>query len=118
MEPKEANGLEFDHDVSEAHGDVLELAHRHSLGARPGTVRVLAFWNHARMGVYRDALAASPTSPDVTATRAPGREKYGFGLTSSRRSRRTWALSYAPAGTTGRPRRGPSRKSRGPSRWA
>jgi high affinity Mn2+ porin len=80
LEPKEANGLEFDHDVSEAHGDVLEIAHRHSLGARPGAVRVLAFWNHARMGVYRDALALSPSAPDVTATRAPGREKHGFGL--------------------------------------
>jgi high affinity Mn2+ porin len=80
MEPKEANGLEFDHDVSQAHGDVLEIAHRHALGSRPGAVRVLAFWNHAQMGVYRDALAASPAAPDVTETRAPGREKYGFGL--------------------------------------
>jgi high affinity Mn2+ porin len=80
MEPKEANGLEFDHDLAHAHGDVLEVAHRHALGGRPGAVRILGFWNHARMGVYRDALAASPTSPDVTSTRAPGREKYGFGL--------------------------------------
>lgn len=80
MEPEEANGLEFDHDVAQAHGDVLEIAHRHSLGGRPGAVRVLAFWNHARMGVYRDALAASPAAPDVTTTRASGREKYGFGL--------------------------------------
>ena len=82
MEPKEANGLEFDHDVAEAHGDVLEVAHRHALGGRPGAVRILGFWNHARMGVYRNALAAAPPGapPDVTATRAPGREKYGFGL--------------------------------------
>ena len=80
MEPKEANGLEFDHDVAHAHGEALELTHRHALGSRPGAVRVLAYWNHARMGIYRDALALSPTAPDVTATRAPGREKYGFGL--------------------------------------
>jgi high affinity Mn2+ porin len=80
MEPKEANGLEFDHDVAQAHGDVLEVGHRHALGERPGAVRLLAFWNHARMGVYRDALEASPTDPDVTSTRAPGREKHGFGL--------------------------------------
>jgi len=64
----------------EAHGEVLEIAHRHALGERPGAVRVLGFWNHARMGVYRDALAASPDAPDVTTTRAPGREKHGFGL--------------------------------------
>jgi high affinity Mn2+ porin len=83
LEPREANGLEFDHDVAHAHGDVLELEHRHTLSARPGAVRVLAFWNHANMGVYREALdaaAAAAAAPDVTATRAPGRSKYGFGL--------------------------------------
>jgi len=80
MEPREANGLEFDHDVSRAHGDVLEVEHRHTLSARPGAVRVLAFWNHANMGVYREALERAAAAPDVTATRAPGRSKYGFGL--------------------------------------
>jgi high affinity Mn2+ porin len=80
LEPREANGLEFDHDVSRAHGDVLEVEHRHALSSRPGAVRVLAFWNHAGMGVYRDALAVSASAPDVVATRAPGRSKHGFGL--------------------------------------
>jgi high affinity Mn2+ porin len=80
MEPREANGLEFDHDVSQAHGDVLEIEYRHALSGRPGALRLLAYWNHARMGVYRDALALSPSAPDVTATRAPGRSKYGFGF--------------------------------------
>jgi high affinity Mn2+ porin len=80
MEPKEANGLEFDHDVSRAHGDVLEVEHRHTLSKRPGAIRILAFWNHANMGVYREALALAPEAPDVTTTRAPGRSKYGFGL--------------------------------------
>ena len=80
LEPREANGLEFDHDVAHAHGDVLELEHRHTLSERPGAVRVLAFWNHANMGVYREALNLAPLAPDVIATRAPGRSKYGFGL--------------------------------------
>ena len=80
MEPREANGLEFDHDVSRAHGDVLEVEHRHALSKRPGAVRVLAYWNHANMGVYREALDLAPAAPDITTTRAPGRSKYGFGL--------------------------------------
>ena len=80
MEPLEANGLAFDHDVARAHGDVLEIEHRHALGGRPGAVRLLAFGNHARMGIYRDALALSPADPDVVSTRAPGRSKYGLGL--------------------------------------
>lgn len=80
LEPREANGLEFDHDVARAHGDAVEIAHRHSFSGRSGAVRLLAFWNHARMGVYRDALALSPSAPDVVSTRAEGRSKYGFGL--------------------------------------
>jgi high affinity Mn2+ porin len=80
MEPKEANGIEFDHDVLRAHGDVIEFEHEHRIGGRSGAVRLLAFRNQARMGVYRDALDASPDSPGVALTRRPGRTKYGFGL--------------------------------------
>lgn len=80
MEPKEANMLDFDHQVSRAHGEVIELEHDHTWGGQPGAIRVLAFENHARMGVYRDAIALDPSAPDVTATRSPGRVKYGFGI--------------------------------------
>ncbi|HET6330155.1 MAG TPA: carbohydrate porin [Holophagaceae bacterium] len=80
MEPKEANMMELDHQVDRAHGEVIELEHDHSWGGRPGAIRILAFENHARMGVYRDALALDPGAPDVTATRSPGRVKYGFGI--------------------------------------
>ncbi len=80
LEPREANGEFFDHQVREAHGDVLEVEHDHELGGKAGAVRLLAFVNHARMGSYEEALALSSESPDVTATRRPGREKHGFGL--------------------------------------
>ena len=80
MEPKEANELQLDHQVSRAHGEVVELEHDHEFGGRKGALRLLAFENHARMGVYREALAENPSAPDVTATRAPGRVKYGFGF--------------------------------------
>jgi high affinity Mn2+ porin len=80
LEPQEANGEFFDHQVREAHGDVVELEHDHSLGGEAGAVRLLAFANHARMGRYDEAVALDPASPDVTATRRPGRVKYGFGL--------------------------------------
>jgi Mg2+-importing ATPase len=80
MEPLEANGLAFDHDVLHAHGDALEFEHDHHLGGRPGAIRFVVFANHARMGVYEDALALAPSAPDVTATREPGRLKYGYGL--------------------------------------
>lgn len=80
MEPKVANELELDHDVRHAHGEVIELEHNHALGGQKGALRLLAFENHARMGSYRESLALAPSAPDVTATRAPGRTKHGFGL--------------------------------------
>jgi carbohydrate-selective porin OprB len=47
---------------------------------QPGTVRVLAFRDRARMGSFRDALAAAPgEAPDVGAVRRE-RSKTGFGL--------------------------------------
>lgn len=80
LEPRAANALELDHDVRRAHGDVLELEHDHEWGGQKGAVRLLAFENHARMGVYRDAIARDPRAPDVAATRQPGRTKRGCGL--------------------------------------
>jgi hypothetical protein len=80
MEPLESNGLEFDHDVRHAHGEVLEAEHDHLLAGRKGALRFLAYENHARMGIYREAIEASPAAPDVIATREPGRVKYGFGV--------------------------------------
>jgi high affinity Mn2+ porin len=34
------------------------------------------------MGVYRDAINQNPTAPDVDATQAYGRHKYGFGISA------------------------------------
>jgi high affinity Mn2+ porin len=80
MEPTEANGPLFDHDVASARGTALEVQRDHVLLGRRGAVRLLAFLNQARMGSYREAVAVSPAAPDVTATRETGRTKYGVGL--------------------------------------
>ncbi len=82
LEPKEANGLLFDHQVSRAHGDVVELEHGHELGGLAGRVRLMGYANHARMGDYRKSLEGNPATPDVTATRRAGRIKYGWGLSA------------------------------------
>ena len=79
-EPVEANQLEMDHGFARAHGDVVELEHDHAIGGRPGAVRLMAYRNTTRMGDYRLSLAAVPTAPDITATRAYGRIKQGWGL--------------------------------------
>ena len=79
-EPLEANQMEMDHGFARAHGDALEVEHDHALRDLPGAVRVMVYSNTARMGDYREALAQSPVNPDITATRAYGRVKRGWGI--------------------------------------
>jgi high affinity Mn2+ porin len=78
-EPAEANGAAMDPNVLQAWGQAWEFEQRYTLGDRPGSIRELAFLNHAHMGSYRESLALMPVAPDITATRAY-RFKYGFGL--------------------------------------
>ena len=72
--PTEANGSVLDAHTLQAHGDALQLTLR---GAQGGSLRLLAFENHARMGDYALALA-HPGTPDITATRGDGRVKRGW----------------------------------------
>ena len=82
-EPKVANGMEMELDLTKARGVVAEGEARYQLGELPGAVRALVFRNTADMGSYEEALAESPTSPDVTATRAQGRTKTGFAASTN-----------------------------------
>ncbi len=82
--PTVANGIDYDFDIAHARGENVELELHDDLGGRPGTVRLLGYVNHARMGSYADAIAAAERGevavPDITASRQRGRIKYGFGL--------------------------------------
>ncbi|HEX4629235.1 MAG TPA: carbohydrate porin [Gemmatimonadales bacterium] len=76
--PTFANGNVYDWDARRARGDNLELS---LAPTTVGTIlRVLAYENHARMGVYAEALAVNPRAPDIVADDRPGRKKYGLGL--------------------------------------
>ncbi|MDB4956578.1 MAG: Carbohydrate-selective porin [Myxococcales bacterium] len=81
--PTVANGIDYDTDLAHARGENHEVDLRECIAGHPGIVRLLAFWNHAKMGRYNDAIAevrqGLVTVPDITATRLAGRVKYGFG---------------------------------------
>ncbi|SDC18046.1 Carbohydrate-selective porin, OprB family [Massilia sp. PDC64] len=79
--PRESNGLPLDPRIFRHHGDQVELEHHHAWLGQPGTVRMLAFRDRARMGSFRDALAAAAPgeAPDVATVRRE-RGKTGFGL--------------------------------------
>jgi len=82
--PTVANGIDYDLDLAHARGENLELELHDDLGGRPGTVRLLGYINHARMGRYADAIAAVQRGevavPDITASRQRGRIKVGAGI--------------------------------------
>ena len=82
MMPTVANGVELDHDLREAHAVNAEVEWDFDR-ERQGAVRLLGYVNSADMGSYEESLtlaAAGGTPPDITATREPGRKKYGIGL--------------------------------------
>ena len=63
----------------EAWGMVTELERRYTINSHPGTIRLLAYLNHAHMGSYQERLTFRSGHADITQTRAY-RYKYGFGL--------------------------------------
>jgi hypothetical protein len=78
--PLVANGQTLE-PLSRAREQDLELTL--SPGDAGTVVRILAYYNVAAMGDYREALAiaqAGGTVPDVAATGREGRHKFGFGL--------------------------------------
>jgi high affinity Mn2+ porin len=81
--PRTANGLRFDRRLFRDRSDIFEVERRGKVGGHDGAVRVLSYLNHADMGTYADAIRLAQQTgsrPDVTATRAIGTLKYGFGL--------------------------------------
>ncbi len=80
--PTLANGNVFDPEIGRARGDDAELTLTPPGGA---VVRLLAYVNHGRMGRYSVATAlggATGARPDIVADDAPGRVKFGFGLSA------------------------------------
>jgi high affinity Mn2+ porin len=77
-EPREANGLAIDHHLGQAHSWTGEIDRTFQIASQDGIARVIVFENKARMGNYEDAIReAGDGPPDVTATRRPGRTKWG-----------------------------------------
>ena len=81
--PKVANGIDLQWNLRRAHSENLEAEWRRSLlPRRQGAVRFLTYFNHANMGVYRDAnrnfLAGLTRTPDITAHPFHTTLKYGF----------------------------------------
>jgi high affinity Mn2+ porin len=82
MSTTSANGSVWDQKIGKANTQTLEFEKRYTINGQKGTVRLLGFRNNGKMGDYRQALALSPTAPNVDTTQAYGRHKYGFGISA------------------------------------
>jgi high affinity Mn2+ porin len=87
--PTVPNGIDLDWSAKRASGQNGELEFRRNLFGRlvrperKGTLRLLTFVNHARMGLYRDAvngfLSGADTTPTIDKYAKFSAVKYGFG---------------------------------------
>jgi high affinity Mn2+ porin len=83
--PKVANGIDLVYKPWQAHAENYEFELRRGiLPKKAGVVRLLAYDNHANMGIYSQALAnfytgITPT-PEITAHPWHITQKYGFGI--------------------------------------
>jgi hypothetical protein len=81
--PTFANGTEYDYNIAHARGQNLEVELHETVSGRPGIVRILGYWNLAKMGNYAEANAQAISlgiPAEVRNTREVGRSKVGFGL--------------------------------------
>lgn len=91
--PKVANGIDLVWRPWQVHAENFEFELRHGLlPAKAGAVRLLAYANHANMGVYREAVAQFEKHlipvPDITNHPWHIRRKYGFGVNLEQNLRR------------------------------
>lgn len=80
QEPIDANGPDLDYHIWQTQGHLLEIEKSYTLFHQAGTIRLLGFWNNARMGNYLESIKNNPTAPDIKDSRQYGRAKKGFGL--------------------------------------
>ncbi len=83
--PKIANGIDLVWRPWQVHAENYEFEFRHGfIPKKTGAIRLLAFTNHANMGIYRDAVAqfkdGLAPAPDITNHPWQITRKYGFGI--------------------------------------
>jgi high affinity Mn2+ porin len=78
--PTYANGPNLNFDLGQNHSYTAEIQKTYSLQNRNGSFRMLGFYTKTKMGNYNLATSTDNDKPDITATRKPGRTKYGAGI--------------------------------------
>lgn len=81
IQPARPNQLTLDPNIFRIYGDQAEIEHAHTLGGKPGKLRLLVFNNRAKMVAFTDAsrLGVDITDPLVESVRRV-QDKWGIGL--------------------------------------
>lgn len=95
--PKVANGIKYDFQFRQARAENFEVElHGKGLANRPGVVRFLSYLNHARMGNYKESIAAylagQDSVPMIENSRRRGRKKHGFGWNAEQQVTETFRI--------------------------
>lgn len=80
LEPRDANGLDFDMNIKQAYASHFELTHFYNMRNYPGQIQATFFYNQARMGNYRQALEQAVDTPELVPTRSYSHHKWGWSL--------------------------------------
>jgi high affinity Mn2+ porin len=75
--PVRPNALALDTEFTGRGSVIAEFEQRYTLFSQPGKLRLTGFENHGILGNYAEAVALSPSAPDIEATQKL-RTKYGF----------------------------------------
>ena len=78
--PKTANGNEMNWNIAKSVSQNIEYTHKYRIKGQQGAIRLLAFYNIAAMGNYRQSISEQPINPNVVSVRGSINNKYGFGL--------------------------------------
>jgi high affinity Mn2+ porin len=77
---KVANGMIMNWDISKTGAYSLEYTRNYTLFSENGALRVLSFFNLAKMGNYNQSIEMNPVDPSIFSTERYGHTKYGFGV--------------------------------------
>ena len=84
--PVVANGNIMNWNIAKSSSQTLEYTHHYALKGKPGAIRVLAFYTIGRMGNYRESVRENAVSPDITAVRKYGHDKFGFAVNAEQKT--------------------------------
>ena len=92
--PPIPNGAVLNSNIRQEYALNGEMDKTYKINGRAGNIRLLGYYNHGNFGSYAEAmnLKDSALTPDISATRQPGRHKIGLGLNADQQISETIGL--------------------------